>query len=49
MGTFLIQNPLIQLYLVYLGALSLVAICAYFRNPTADERQPATGTADSRK
>jgi hypothetical protein len=47
MGTFLIQNQLIQLYLVYLGALSLVFVCAYFRNPSADDGQPAPGVAEA--
>jgi hypothetical protein len=35
MGSLLIQNPLIHLHLVYVGALSLVFICAYLRNPPA--------------
>jgi hypothetical protein len=51
MTTFLLRNPWIQFYLLYVGVLCVVFICDYFRNPPVtrdDSRTPPSDTAQSK-
>jgi hypothetical protein len=48
MATILLHNPWVQFYLLYVGGLWVVFICAYFRNPPVtcdDSRTPPNETA----
>jgi hypothetical protein len=39
MGTLLLHHPLVQFYLVYVGALLVALIWDYWRNPPAARKQ----------
>jgi hypothetical protein len=43
MGTILIHNPLVQLYLLWVGALAIAVICARPRNSQQRSAAPRPG------
>jgi hypothetical protein len=42
MGTFLIQHPLVQFYLLLVGSMWAVFICEYWTNPQANSNGART-------
>jgi hypothetical protein len=42
MGTLLLHNPWVQFYLLFVGALGVVFIWDYWRNPPADREHART-------